>query len=166
MNPAQLFYDVKTRLTADTAAAGLYPAGGTPLVTGIFNNYASPNQDMPYIMWDLISGVDDGTFAGDEDQIEFQLAVFAAKRPADLLRVSRILNRIYGDGIKQTTRIPTYGLHRYTMPGVWPDKQSPEDKWNYTPCIARGSFDLSNEEYYHMGRVWTLRMVRDFASTQ
>jgi len=166
MNASQLYYDVRKRLLSDTGANGLFPTGGTPLVTGIFNNYVSERQDMPYIVWTLVSGVDDGTFATNEDDIQFQLSVFASKRPAALTNAQRILNRIYGDGVKQSSRLPTYGLHRHTLVSTWPDGIETTDTWGYTPCIAKGEFHFEEEDCYHFGRTWSLRMYQTFASTQ
>ena len=121
MNAAQLFYDVDKRLRADTGTNGLFPAGAAPLVSGIFNNWSSPTQTMPYIVWTLVSGVDDGTFDTNEDDIQFQLSVFASKRPPQLATAQRIINRIYGNGVKQSSRLPTFGLHRHTLVSTWPD---------------------------------------------
>ncbi len=166
MNAAQLFYDVDKRLRADTGTNGLFPAGAAPLVSGIFNNWSSPTQTMPYIVWTLVSGVDDGTFDTNEDDIQFQLSVFASKRPPQLATAQRIINRIYGNGVKQSSRLPTFGLHRHTLVSTWPDDIETTDAWGYTPCIARGEYHFEEEDHYHFGRVWSLRMYQTYASTQ
>lgn len=166
MNTAQLYYDVEKRLRTDTGANGLFPTGGTPLVTGIFNNFANERQNMPYIVFTLISGVDDGTFDTNEDDIQFQLSVFASKRPPQLQNLQKILSRIYGDGVKRSDRLPTYGLHRHTLVSSWPYEIETTDTWAYTPCYAGGEFHFEEEDHFHSGRVWKCRMYQTFASTQ
>lgn len=165
MNAAQLFYDVKKRLTSDTGTNGLY-APGAVQVTGIFNNWASPTQDMPYIVWTLVSGVPDETFATNEDEIVFQLSVFTSKRPPDMGKAQKILNRIYGNGVKQSTRLPTYGLHRHTLVSSYPDGIETTDDWGYTACHAGGEFSVEGEDFINCGREWKLRMYQTFASVQ
>lgn len=173
MNEAQLFYDINARLRTDTGVHGLFPsvaAGATPIpamVTDVLNNWFNPGQGMPFLVIDMISSVPDDTFNGDECEIDYQVSLYNTRTPASLNRSQYIMDRVYGDGIKQSSRLATYGLHRW-VPGAstWPARD-PQDLWKYTNSIAiPGPTQAHTEDYYHFIRTFRLRMWKDYASTQ
>jgi hypothetical protein len=161
MNIQSLCTDVKARLEADVTTNGLYPTGGTPLINGIFNQFAPPNLFMPYIVVDAVSAVQDDCF--DLDKIDFAVTVhiFASATAGDLVTAQRIIERVYGDGIKQSNRTPTYGLHRhklvYTTTGAFEN-----DKWYYTNMVRQSSNTSHDEGYYHFIEVYNVAACRNY----
>lgn len=168
MNAAQLFSDIDIWLRKDIGQYGLFPTVGTPLVTGFFNNWANPNQEMPYLVFTVISSPQDDCFAVDMSDVDFQISLFAAHTKSNYDRAQRIIDRVYGDAIRNAGSVPTYGLHRWTGPSAtgWVGAVTNDEKWLYTNFRRKHVTQAHGEDYYHFVEEYGCRMFKTYASTQ
>jgi hypothetical protein len=102
------------RLKADTGDGGIYEGGDWTLVEGAWNNLANPgNGTRPYIVYSF-SGDSEDSQTSDEDLLTLTFQVYDnATNGTDT--ITAVLDRLHGNGILQTGRIPTYGFHRHVL---------------------------------------------------
>ena len=104
---------VITRLKADTGAGGLYAGSTWALTPGGVHYYAAPSAARPYIVLNVNQQEDHALTA---DTGDFTLVV---RMVADLNdggdQLQSIWNRVFGDAMLQTGRIPKYGLNRHIL---------------------------------------------------
>lgn len=119
MNVLAIYNAIATRLQADTGSGGLFNATSA-LVFGLFNNYASGELFFPLLVVD-VGIVNDDAFASDILEVTIIVHTFTAASFAAVDNYSSILDRIYGNAVQQSGRVPTYGLHRWsmTLSGGW-----------------------------------------------
>lgn len=120
MNLVPVWVAVYKRLTSDTGSGGLL-ATGAELVSGIRAYFAPPTfttETKPYIVFDVDGAQQQDGFNIDVIDLSIRLHVFARMEYATTSgfdRCAAILDRIYGNGIDQAGRTPTYGLHRHSL---------------------------------------------------
>jgi hypothetical protein len=128
---AQVFYDVKQRLLSDTGALGLFPRGGVARLTGIFNHFSLRGQLMPYLVIRGMGNPHRDAFALDFVDVRVKIELHCSKTPPQLENAQRVLSRLTGDAIAQTSRTPTYGLHRWLPTTSGWAARDPEELWTY-----------------------------------
>ena len=108
------------RLKADTGTGGLYSASGgttwlTTILSGAYGYEGTPAQLVyPYIVFSVESGEHEPTFTGDGFNYTIRIQHYEqAQTGVDALRAG--FNRIYGDAALQSSRSPSYGLHRHLL---------------------------------------------------
>jgi len=145
---------IDARLRADTGAGGMF-AAGVELVTGLFDNFVSPNQHMPYVVYTVASATQSDAFNADIIKIMFYVSVYVSKNgnPTAAAQASAILWRIYGNAMEVSTRVPTYGLHRHPLvvAGGWTGS-----------LLSRFDSQTQHEEnYYHFIEVYQTYISRN-----
>lgn len=171
MNEAQVYADVLARLRSDSGVHGLFPASGvgqspkSPTLTGIFNDTFNPGQVMPFLAITMFWSEHDDAFPADVVDVSFIIALHSSKTPPALEKSQYIIERVYGDALRQSSRQPTYGLHRWT-PGtsVW-NPRDPSDLWRYG-VFKRGapSQEHIKDRYVFVER-YSVRMYKSQTTT-
>lgn len=110
---------VRARILADTGTGGIFNAG-TPLAKSVYSEHGPYEEGSsllvnlcPFLVVESQAAQSDDGFATDVLIQTFNvhvLDVVAAGADTTL----KIMDRLYGDGIAQATRIATYGLHRWS----------------------------------------------------
>jgi hypothetical protein len=121
MNQVELWQKIKTRAESDTGTGGLFNAG-TPLVSGIYNTFASPalTDQNKYIVFSVASASQEDGFDIDVITYTFRFSVFAPVS-GGLAAPSAIIDRLYGNGVASSGNLATYGFHRWlpSLTGGW-----------------------------------------------
>lgn len=100
------------RLEADTGSGGLFNSG-SPLVSGVYYIRAADASTRPYIVLNVSMTEE---HALTSDGCEFVLGVRIVGNASDGgAALQSIWNRVFGDGVLQSGRTPSYGLHRHTL---------------------------------------------------
>lgn len=112
-----LWTDVRARLLADTGTGGLFNVS-TPLVAGLWLVNAPDSQAMPFLVMSSQALRNDDTFTSRHHVVEFQVSSFIEEEPATgydpFARGASIAGRVLGDWSLQGTRLPSFGLDRWT----------------------------------------------------
>jgi len=111
----KLWPAIRTRLSADATLTAIVPA--LYMAEGL-NTDGNP---MPLISYNIVSVTPIDAFKTATDEVTFDVHLFAERAGlgtdggdiADTMATA--LNRIRGDWMDQTTRVPTFGLDRYTF---------------------------------------------------
>lgn len=112
MNLAQLWQSIYSRLTGDATLVAA--------VQGFFNVVAPPNlvsfaaSGRPYVVFSIAASNHDDAFSVDIVEHTIRFSIIANGR-SGLSVPAAIIKRIYGDAMKQVTRVPSYGLHRHKL---------------------------------------------------
>lgn len=112
-----LYQAIGDRLTGDTGTGGLFNSG-TPLVTQLRNTVIDQGQAFPYLVMRCQGGdVEDG-FSVRTHKVSVTIDAYIEEQPASgydpFDRGSKILDRVEGDWDLQSTRVPSFGLDRFT----------------------------------------------------
>lgn len=103
--------EIYSRLDGDSTLTALL--GGTANQE-IFNTLAPESARFPFVVFVVTGEQQEDTFETDEVTMTVAVAVYGAW-PADYTACASIVDRIYGDAVDQSDRVPTYGLHRWSM---------------------------------------------------
>lgn len=105
-----LYKKIRARALADVGAGGLFNPS-TPLLTGWFTRLAPAQQAMPYVVVNLIDAgnVDGFTFA--LRKILIRVSLFTSGNAE--ANIQTIRDRILGNWLKSTGRVPSIGLDRW-----------------------------------------------------
>jgi len=120
MNLIAIWTAIKARIDADTGTGGISNAG-TPLISGIYSSFAvtgASTASKPYIVFDVDGAQQQDGFEIDIIELSIRLHVFARMDSATTSgfdKCSAIIDRLYGDGIDNVNRIPSYGFHRHEL---------------------------------------------------
>lgn len=142
---------IRTRALADTGSGGLFYASGPLLKSFTFEyapatNSATPLTDiMPYVVFNFPAWEEDPTFNTDVQSVVCQFHLFLP-RESGANAASAILARIYGDGIAQTNRTPTYGFHRHALSLGDTDVTAP---WYASPMRRTSRNTAHERDVYH-----------------
>lgn len=121
MNQVELWQKIKTRAESDTGTGGLFNVA-TPLVSGIYNTFASPTMtdQNKYIVFSVASAAQEDGFDIDVITYTFRFAVYTPVS-GGLAAASAIIDRLYGNGVSSSGNLATYGFHRWlpTLTGGW-----------------------------------------------
>jgi len=102
-----------TRLKADTGAGGLYESGSWHYVKGVYAYRAADDADRPFIKVN-VSQRNSDTLTSDGCEFTVSLSIVSNNSEGGAL-LQTIWNRVFGDAMLQTGRVPTYGLHRHIL---------------------------------------------------
>jgi len=165
MNISGIAQAIRARIIADTGSGGVWETAGTyKAKTASYAqgpraaNAAALQALCPYIVYDVVSG-DSGEdcFTSDVLLTTWEVNVWddinnTTSGAEGALRGSGIIDRLYGDGIPQSTRAPTYGFHRHQLTLTTTGHASAP--WA-TGLVAIQRLDRAHEaDFYH----WTLTM--------
>lgn len=119
MNLVALWTAIRARAVADTGTGGLFNVA-TPLVTGIYNTVAPPGLESsyPYIIFNVANLEQRDAFNVDIVDVTVRFTVInliEQSTTSGMAECAAIIDRLYGDGIDRTDRIPTYGFHRHKL---------------------------------------------------
>lgn len=121
MNQVELWTAIKARAESDTGTGGLFNVG-TPLVSGIYNTFASPamTDQNKYIVFSVASASQEDGFDIDVITYTFRFAVYSPVA-GGLAGPSAIIDRLYGNGVSSSGNLATYGFHRFkpSLSGGW-----------------------------------------------
>lgn len=122
MNNNAICAAIVARLQADQGGGALFATGGAPgLIKAVYRNMAPPNADMPYVVFDCKDEATENTFTSDVLLVRIAVAIFIPTTSAPNV-MDAILDRVYGDATRQSTGIPSFGLHRHPLnltTGTW-----------------------------------------------
>ncbi len=113
MSPGLLSNAILSRIKADSGSGGLYSGGAYTTITGAGWNTASGSLARPYIVWEISGSGDDSLTSDDIVRRVVFTAVDEVSRGCD--RLDTVWNRLYGDAMLQSGRIPSYGFHRHNV---------------------------------------------------
>lgn len=115
MNITKLAEAIRARALADTGTGGLFNVAN-PLVTGIYKDKAMGNlaNSYPYIVFNIvdISNVDAFSVAVREVIVRF--AIYSKDEAGGASR-SAIVDRVLGNWLTASGRVPTYGYDRHAL---------------------------------------------------
>lgn len=112
MNLAKIHQAIYSRLTGDATLAGL-AAGGIRSVLGPRAGIATEDSK-PYVVVAMAGASASDAF--DADVCSVSIDVHVVSDASDGLSVpSDIIDRVIGDATLQSSRVPTYGLHRHLL---------------------------------------------------
>lgn len=121
MTPSVLARACIERIQVDTGTGGLYEGSAYSIITGAYHGVATPGTlAFPYVVVSVEMSNQDAQPADGAD-VQMTFEVFDTLTQGDT-RIDKVLARLYGDGILQNGRIPTYGFqrHRMTLPtNIW-----------------------------------------------
>lgn len=101
------------RLKADTGSGGLYQGSTPTLVSGIYYYAAPAGVARPYIVLNISQDEDHAlTSSGGACVVSVRI-VGDMSDGGDQMQV--VWNRVFGDAMLQTGRVPSYGLDRHTL---------------------------------------------------
>lgn len=104
---------ILTRIKADTGTGGLYESGSYHIITGAHYLRADDAAARPYIVFNVTQDSDPAlTSASGECLVTFRIVSDASDGG---LILQTIWNRLFGDAMLQTNRVPTYGLDRHAL---------------------------------------------------
>jgi hypothetical protein len=112
MNLTELWTAIVTRLNADATLVAA--------IQGVYNTATPPGlvafsaSGKPYIVFSIASSTHDDAFRTDIVEHTFRFSIISSAR-AGLTVPSTIINRLYGDATNQSTRVPSFGLHRHLL---------------------------------------------------
>lgn len=127
MNITGVSQAILARIQADTGSggvwetAGVYKALSVNFIEGKRGTVGEFATLCPYIVYDFENATtDEDAFASDLNKLMWTIHVWDDKKNANAtapggLRGSGMVDRLYGDGIAQTNRAPTYGFHRHQL---------------------------------------------------
>lgn len=113
----QAIYD---RIKADTGTNGLYKSGAWNIISGAYSVFGTPNPIVfPYVLWS-IRMEQDHSLPADEFVVTTTFTVYDqvqdyVNSSEYSARVSAVLDRLHGNAVLQTGRVPTYGFHRHLL---------------------------------------------------
>lgn len=165
MNIAGVSQAIRARIIDDTGSGGMWETSGTykAKTAGYAQGpraatTAALQSLCPYIVYDLLAGDtgEDG-FTSDVLDTVWRIHVWDdinnnTSGAEGALRGSVIVDRLFGDGIPQSNRAPTYGFHRHQLTLTTTGHASAP--WA-TGMVAVGSVNTAHEaDFYH----WILTM--------
>jgi hypothetical protein len=153
---------IRARAIADTGSGGLFNVSA-PLVKSCTHEYAPATDSatngadiFPYIVFTFPAWEDEPTFTTDLQRLVVQFHVYALREGGSKV-CGDILDRIYGDGIRQTTRIPTYGFHRHSLSLGDTDLTAP---WTSGPMVRMSRNTAHERDVYHYIDSYSVTLAR------
>ena len=143
-----LFLSLYARLLSDTGVNGLYDSTAPyPALYGIYDSYAPPNIDYPFIVINIEESPDDA-FQANLIVATVRVSIYSSTQPTDSASaaLSNIEARVYGDSAGQSNFIPSFGFHRYVP--VVTQGSSVEIGWVGTGMIYEGTTILDDAPDY------------------
>jgi hypothetical protein len=112
---SNLWTDIRSRLLADTGTGGLF-ATGSELVNGVWLVNAPDSQAFPYLIIASQASRQDDSMTSRHHVVQFQVSAYIDEEPGydPFVRGSAIGARLLGNWEATGTRIPGYGLDRWT----------------------------------------------------
>ena len=138
-----LYTAIQNRLKADTGSGGLYNGNAWNFITGAYAIYATPNGiAYPYLVYNLNMQAAN-TATGDEFTVFVDFTLFTNTNEQDDATnfgssATAIMDRLHGDAVLQSGRIPTYGFNRHKLvlpTNGYSAKASDCTVLGYTPAI-------------------------------
>lgn len=117
---SSIYQAIFDRVKADTGAGGLYEGNSWKLISGAYSVFGTPAAMVyPYLL--IAVRLDqDHSLPADEFNATATFNVYDQVQNyvsgTDFsTRVTGVFNRLHGDAILQTGRVPTYGFHRHLL---------------------------------------------------
>ena len=120
----QLYNAIANRLALN---ANLFPSGQTPLLNGVFDNFAGSGLNFPFVVVDFADDFEDDAFALNQSEVTVRLNLFTSTWPSSSQPSGNIMQFIYG----QPDASDGYGMHRW-VPGA--------SDFGTSPWRAEGGF--------------------------
>lgn len=167
MNLDGLANAIRARVQADTGSGGAWETSGLYKLTSVLHEDGQRATQTgaidalyPYMVYSLISADtgEDG-FTSDSVSTDWRLHVFDDKKNTatgaeGALRSLGILNRLFGDALAQSNRVPTFGFHRHQLSlTVTGDASAP---WAAGVCEIERLNSNHDEDAYHW--IYTMRV--------
>lgn len=111
---------ILTRIKADTGAGGLYAGSAWNIISGAYSIFGTPSAIVyPYLMF-TTRMEQDHSLTSDDFRVTATFTVFDqildyASGSAFSNRVSAVMDRLHGNAVLQSGRVPTYGFHRHLL---------------------------------------------------
>lgn len=128
MNISGVAGAIRARIVGDTGAGGVFETAGTyKAVTVQFvegprgANTSADSSLFPYVVYNFVSGsTEEDGFDSDSCEMAWDVHVWDFKQHSNssapgAQRSSGMVDRLFGDAIAQSNRVPTYGLHRHQL---------------------------------------------------
>lgn len=106
MNLAQLWQSIYDRLRGDSTLMAA--------CSGVFNTSVPAGTALPYVVFSVASSTANDTFLTDVKEHVIRISVVSSAR-LGMSTPATLLKRVYGDATLQSSRTPTFGLHRHVL---------------------------------------------------
>lgn len=169
MNLTGVKQAIIARVRADTGSGGLWASA--KLINAITYTYEGRGDTtgiqvaMPYVTFDF-PNIENRDGYG-EDVLEFYVRFhvwYSMKRSTDaaIAAASNIVDRLYGNALAVSTRIPTYGFHRHLL--VLTTTGDTATPWATGICFHTSSNEAHEHEVLHFIDTYRLTMSRNVAA--
>lgn len=144
-----IYDEIYSRLTGDSTLM--------TYITGVFDNYFSPNQTMPFLVVDFGDAFTDDAFKANQSEVTVRVSLYASKQPASSVTSAAILARVYGNSASFPTLVPTYGLHRWVS-------GSSTGGWAITGGTHVRDYQAHEADFYHWIQEFKLRAFQVYTA--
>ncbi len=158
------------RVQSDQFSGGLWAA--QRLINAITYTYEGRDAmsgiktAMPYVAFDVPSAEQVDGFTHDLQEIYFRFHVwyhFTRNKDAAITAAGTICDRLYGNALAVSTRIPTYGFHRHKLVlTITGDTATP---WTAGVCYRTGSNEAHENDALHFIETYRVNMARVVAAS-
>jgi hypothetical protein len=114
----KVWAQIYARLSADSGLLSLLQTTAPGQPAPIYNTIAPEAAGFPYVLYNIESNLASDAFNARVRELVFQVHTYVQEQLSSAdpwQRISDIDARITGDWPQQASRLPTYGLDRWTM---------------------------------------------------
>lgn len=154
------------RVQSDTGTGGIWQTAGTYKlksvghIRGPRTTTALPLTTLcPYLVFTIETDVQLDGYAYDMFEANIDFHVWdVAESTVSAVRSLTIVERLFGDGIAQSTRIPSYGFHRHTL--VLTTTGHASAPWVAGQMQRVGSAQAHEDDVYHWIETYRVNVSR------